>query len=153
MKNYLLTLAVLASGFSVFAQDTTDVKNTSTGKEIILVSYDDPFKSVDNSVVKTEAQFADGHQKCMLYINKAFKFSDDILAHAPVNIKMVAKFIVEKDGRLTNVQVERDAKYDTGKQLIRILNAMPKWDPARDKNGYPVRSQFTLPVTLYVTKE
>lgn len=152
MTKFLMSLTVFAVGLPVFSQDTTDVKITSTGEELQLITYSDPFQSIDNSAVKREASFPDGHQKCMLYINKAFKFSDDVLAQAPVNIKMVAKFVVEKDGTLTNIQVERDARFDTGKQLIRILAAMPKWNPARDKDENPVRSQFVLPVSLYVSK-
>lgn len=148
----MMSLAALAVGLPVFSQDTTDVRITNSGQELQLISYADPLEGIDSSVIKSEASFPDGHQKCMLYINRAFKFDDAVMAQAPVNIKMVAKFVVEKDGRLTNIQVDRDARFDTGKQLIRILAAMPKWNPARDKDENPVRSEFVLPVSLYVSK-
>jgi hypothetical protein len=140
------SLIALSVGLSVFSQTHVPV----THDEIIKVAAAD---FPDNSDVVTTAEFPGGMQKCMQFVNKSFKVPEDLKMEAPANIRMVARFVVETDGSLTNIQVFRDNQWSTGKQLIRILHAMPKWTPAMDKEGNPVRSEFTLPVTLYVSAE
>ncbi len=64
-------------------------------------------------------------------------------------IQVIVKFIVEKDGSLTDITVLRDPGYGAGKEAVRVLQNMPKWKPAV-QNGKNVRSQFTLPITIQV---
>ncbi|MCC9044080.1 energy transducer TonB [Myroides sp. M-43] len=64
-------------------------------------------------------------------------------------IKVIMSFIVEKDGSLTDIKVMRDPGYGVSKEAIRVLKTMSKWKPAMN-NDKPVRSQFTLPITIRV---
>jgi protein TonB len=57
-------------------------------------------------------------------------------------------FIVEKDGRLTNIQVENDRMgFGTGEEAIRLMKTSPKWSPGI-LNGLPVRVKYTQPIKL-----
>jgi hypothetical protein len=89
--------------------------------------------------------------------------------------RVLVQFVVEKDGSITNISKLRgpgkelsqvdvvaykeknpDATeqpkegQDLGELLyeeaVRVLNLMPKWEPARDKDDNIVRSRFILPV-------
>ncbi|HSD13344.1 MAG TPA: energy transducer TonB [Flavobacterium sp.] len=62
-------------------------------------------------------------------------------------LKFILSFVVEKDGSFTDVKVLRDPGYGVGKLATKVLMDMPKWKPAI-QNGRPVRSQFTLPITI-----
>ena len=62
-------------------------------------------------------------------------------------LKIMVQFIVEENGALTEVRVLRDPGYGVGKEALRVLREMPKWQPAK-QNGKPVRSQFTLPIVV-----
>ena len=64
-------------------------------------------------------------------------------------IRVIVQFIVERDGSLTDIKVVRDPGYGAGKEAVRVLKGMPKWQPAV-QNGRQVRSQFTLPITIQV---
>ncbi|MBW3518119.1 energy transducer TonB [Flavobacterium sp. NKUCC04_CG] len=64
-------------------------------------------------------------------------------------IQVIVKFIVEKDGSLSDIVVLRDPGYGAGKEALRVLSAMPKWKAAV-QNNRKVRSQFTLPITIQV---
>lgn len=66
-------------------------------------------------------------------------------------IRVMLSFVVEKDGSFTDVKVLRDPGYGAGKEAIRVLKSMPNWKPAI-QNGRPVRSQFTLPITIQVAQ-
>lgn len=57
---------------------------------------------------------------------------------------VVVKFVVEKDGSITNIQIVRDIGGGCGNEVVRIIGLMPKWKPGK-KNGLPVRSWQTFP--------
>jgi len=62
--------------------------------------------------------------------------------------RTVCRFIVDKDGTVTQVKVVRssgDASLDA--EALRVLRAMPKWSPGK-KKGKPVRVKYTTPVNF-----
>jgi len=69
------------------------------------------------------------------------KFSDS------KEIKMRATFIVEKDGSLTNIKIVESNEPSLNKEAIRVIESLSNWNPATE-NGKPVRSNFTLPITI-----
>jgi beta-lactamase regulating signal transducer with metallopeptidase domain len=65
------------------------------------------------------------------------------------NGRVYIKFMVEKDGSLSEFEILRDMGFGTGEEAIRVLKLSPKWIPGKDKNE-PVRVQYSLPITLQV---
>ena len=61
--------------------------------------------------------------------------------------KVFVKFIIEKDGRVTNAQVLRPGYPDIDKEAIQIIESMPRWNPGKHK-GKPVRVSYVLPVNF-----
>ncbi len=64
-------------------------------------------------------------------------------------IQVIVKFIVEKDGSLSDIVILRDPGYGAGREALRVLSTMPKWKAAI-QNNRKVRSQFTLPIAIQV---
>lgn len=66
---------------------------------------------------------------------------------------VVIRFIVEKDGSLTEMEVVRDPGAGLGKEALRVVNLMnkmeAKWTPGK-QNARPVRVRFNLPVKFYL---
>ncbi len=58
---------------------------------------------------------------------------------------VVIRFVVEKDGSISNVSIAREIGGGCGDEAARVVKMMPKWNPAK-KSGKEVRSEFTLPV-------
>lgn len=62
---------------------------------------------------------------------------------------VVASFVIEKDGSISNPQIVKDAGGGTGLEVLRIINALYKsgikWIPGK-REGKPVRAQFNLPI-------
>jgi len=56
-------------------------------------------------------------------------------------------FIVEKDGSISNVKVQRGIGNPCDLESLRVIQAMPKWTPGT-QNGKPVRVQFTVPISF-----
>ncbi|MEH0158249.1 TonB family protein [Limibacter armeniacum] len=59
--------------------------------------------------------------------------------------KVYVQFIVDKDGRLTDLQVVRGIHEDCDAEAIRVLKKAPKWIPAKQR-GRPVRQRMVLPI-------
>jgi TonB family protein len=58
--------------------------------------------------------------------------------------RVVVKFIVEKDGSISNVEVDRSVDPDLDNEAMRVVKAMPKWIPGQI-NGKAVKVECSLP--------
>ncbi|RZJ67053.1 MAG: hypothetical protein EOO50_07255 [Flavobacterium sp.] len=61
--------------------------------------------------------------------------------------KILASFIVEKDGSLGDIKIVRDIGAGSAAETIRVLKESPKWNPGK-MNGKEVRCAFMLPITI-----
>ena len=66
-------------------------------------------------------------------------------------IKIIATFIVEEDGSLTNIKIIESNEPTLNREVVRVIKSMPKWKPATE-NGVPVRSDFKLPIKIKINK-
>jgi len=61
--------------------------------------------------------------------------------------RVFVRFVIEKDGRVTDTKVMRTPSAAMGDEALRVVNMLPKWSPGL-KDGKPVRTMFTLPVNF-----
>jgi TonB family protein len=61
--------------------------------------------------------------------------------------RVFLQFIVEKDGSITNVKVDKGVSSTIDKEAIRVVQKMPKWNPGQVK-GRNVRSKFRIPINF-----
>ena len=59
--------------------------------------------------------------------------------------RVVVKFVVERDGSVSNIEVLSSPERVLSEAVIAAIKRAPKWTPAKNR-GIPVRSWFTLPV-------
>lgn len=107
------------------------------------------FSEDDNKIhnfVQQKAEPMDGMQS--FYKSFIRKFNAPEISSGVNQIKVTLKFVVEKDGSFTDIQIINDQN-GAGKEAIRVLKSLPKWKPAQ-QNGKTVRSSFTLPITVKV---
>ena len=65
--------------------------------------------------------------------------------------KVIVAFIVEKDGKVSNVQVVRGVHESLNEEALRVFNKMPAWKPAKI-NGENVRYRFTCPLMFNIER-
>ncbi len=70
-----------------------------------------------------------------------------VAAEEGVQGKVIVEFVVSKTGAFENVRVLRGRHAALDKEALRVVKAMPKWNPGRN-NGNPVKVTYTLPVTF-----
>ena len=98
-------------------------------------------------VVETMPEFPGGAQAMMKYIGENIKYPV-IAQENGIQGRVICQFVVEKDGKVTDIQVVRssgDASLD--KEAVRVINSMPKWKPGKQR-GKPVRVKYTIPVAF-----
>ena len=78
------------------------------------------------------------------------KFLFENLEYPPIHGSfqgvVILEFVVETDGSITSVNVLRSLHKILDEEAIRVVKAMPKWNPAQD-DGQPCRSYYQLPIT------
>ena len=95
-------------------------------------------------VVEVMPQYPGGQIAMLKYIMENIKYPKQIMEEG-IQGRVTVSFIVEKDGRVSNVRLLRSVQPLLDKEAIRVVKSMPKWSPGKQK-GKPVRVRFNLPV-------
>jgi len=61
--------------------------------------------------------------------------------------RVTLQFVVERDGRVSNIQVLGAPDRSLGEEALRVVATSPRWTPG-DNRGEPARVIFTLPVVF-----
>ena len=97
-------------------------------------------------VVEQMPQFPGGPSALMQFLSQNVKYPAE--AHkAGVEGRVIATFIVEKDGSITNARIARSVHPSLDAEALRVIGSMPNWMPGM-QNGEPVRVKYTVPITF-----
>jgi protein TonB len=61
--------------------------------------------------------------------------------------RVIVSFVIEKDGSLSNIVVERGAGYGMDQEAVRVLKLAKAWKPGI-QNGQPVRVRYMVPINF-----
>ncbi len=61
--------------------------------------------------------------------------------------KVYLQFVVEKNGSISNILIQRSVDPELSKEAIRVLELSPSWNPGKI-NGSPVRVRVNFPITF-----
>lgn len=70
----------------------------------------------------------------------------------PGNYTINVKFIVRKDGTVSDIKALNDPGYGLAESAVKAVSTGPKWKPGL-QNGKPVNSYHTQPVTVVIQKQ
>ena len=66
--------------------------------------------------------------------------------------QVLVSFIIEKDGSVTNVEVERGIDELLDDEAVRVISISPKWIPGKIR-GEKVRTRMVLPVEFRLSSK
>jgi hypothetical protein len=138
----LLSLSCLFSISTLFAQ--VDVI-TGGVPEPMLVSVAPPDSIVN--FPDTEAEYPGGPDSLAEFIFLNFILPNDTMDVEFNDERVYLSFIVEKDGSLSNIVVEKGVNDVYDSICVAVVKIMPNWIPAQ-KNGVAVRSLMRLPISI-----
>lgn len=85
-----------------------------------------------------------GEEALFAYIRSNVKYPRESIEINSQGI-VYTTFVVERDGRLTDISILRGVDVFLDKEALRVVSQMPKWKPGYQR-GKAVRVQFTLPI-------
>ena len=97
-------------------------------------------------VVEQMPSFPGGISGLMTYLNQNIRYPAEA-QEICVQGRVVVRFVVEKDGHISDVTVLRSVEPSLDKEAIRVVKNMPRWTPGK-QGGEPVRVRFTVPVSF-----
>lgn len=97
-------------------------------------------------VVEQMPSFPGGDAALMQFLSSHIKYPV-VAEENGIQGRVIATFVVERDGSITDVKVVKSVDPSLDKEAIRVLKSMPKWIPGK-QNGSAVRVKYTVPVTF-----
>lgn len=173
VSKYLLTAplcAFLVLGNTTLQASSTDIMGIGTEKDIIpeklqisvadvptnskasnseqvpALRKDKPFTVVDEM-----PRYQGGENAMINYISTNLKYPKGA-QNSGIQGRIIVRFVVEKDGSITDVKVIRGLDPACDAEAIRVVKEMPKWTPGKQR-GVAVPVFFTLPIVYRLTKD
>ena len=97
-------------------------------------------------VVENMPQFPGGDFGLMKYIQKHVKYPA-IAKEYNITGKVYVSFIVDRQGKVTNVKLVRGVDKNLDAEAMRVVKSLPRYTPGRQR-GKAVRVMFTIPINF-----
>jgi protein TonB len=94
--------------------------------------------------VEDQPSFPGGDEARIKYLQENIKYPE-MAKESGIQGTVYVTFVVEKDGRITNVKVLRGIGGGCDEEAVRIIKNMPRWKPGKQR-GRAVRAQFNMPI-------
>ena len=96
--------------------------------------------------VEQMPEYPGGMQAMIEFLQTNMKYPEDA-AKQKVEGRVMVQFVVETDGSVTDVHVAKQVFPSLDAEAIRVVQAMPKWTPGKEK-GRVVRVKYNLPIVF-----
>lgn len=110
-----------------------DMGNTEEAEEVQIFT-----------VVESMPSFPGGEEARITYLNENIKYPQ-MARESGIQGRVFVTFVVERDGRVTDVKVLRGIGGGCDEEAVRVIQNMPRWEPGKQR-GKPVRVQFNMPI-------
>ena len=97
-------------------------------------------KKYTYTVQEEPPQFKGGQAEWGQFIASETKYPS-VLSSEGISGKVFASFVIDMDGRITDIKIERSVHDLLDKEAIRVLQTAPRWIPGKQK-GIPVRVKY-----------
>ncbi len=97
-------------------------------------------------VVEDEPAYPGGEAEMQKFIKSNIKYPEMSIQMGDQG-KVYVRFVVEKDGSISNVSIARSVTPELDKEAIRVVRMMPSWSPGKQR-GRPVRTNVVIPIVF-----
>jgi protein TonB len=92
-----------------------------------------------------------GEEAWAKFLNKNLRFPSAAREDG-VSGRVTLSFVIEKDGQLSNIAVERPAGHGFDEEALRVLKLAKAWKPGK-QNGQAVRVKYYIPINFQLANE
>jgi len=95
-------------------------------------------------IVEVNPEFPGGEEARLKFLRDNIAYPK-VAMEAGIEGTVTLSFVVEPDGRITNVEVLRGRAPSLDEEAVRVAKKMPKWTPGKQR-GRAVRARFRMPI-------
>ncbi|WP_158561181.1 M56 family metallopeptidase [Emticicia sp. C21] len=125
------------------------------GDEVVIAETKPAEKTPDIEEVFTSVEesptFPGGVKELFKFIGRNLKYPV-AAQRAKVSGKVFVKFVVRKDGSISDFNILKGIGFGCDEETIRVISQLPKWSPGR-QNGRAVNVHFTMPVNFVLDEK
>lgn len=125
----------------------TDETKADTPETNTAVGTFEPVQGDVFDVVEEMPQYPGGPQALFEFLSNNVKYPEEA-EKAGIQGRVIATFVVEKDGSVSNAKVVKSVDPLLDAEALRVISAMPKWKPGK-QNGKVVRVKYTVPLSFH----
>lgn len=139
------------------ARYTSDKFSISTDESLLILLEglstlgDKPENDSIYQIVDEMPQYPGGEKAMMEYVAKNVKYPQEA-KDKEIQGRVFVSFVVEKDGSVDEVKVMRSIGGGCDDEAVRVVKAMPKWEPGK-QDGKPVRVSYMMPINFKLTDD
>ena len=127
----------------------SDMEAVEDEEDITLeAAKPDDEEAVSFRVVQDLPQFPGGPTEFMKWLTRNLKYPKSV-EELKQQGEVIAEFIVNKDGSITDVKVVKSFHPLCGREVLRVLRMMPRWT-AGIQDGEPCRTKVSIPVVFHL---
>ena len=106
----------------------------------------DPNNPLNFHIVEDLPKYPGGAVEFMKWLTLNLQYPA-IARSRKIQGKVVAVFYVEKDGRITGINVTKSLSPECDREALRVLHKMPNWEPGI-QNDQPCRTKVSIPIVF-----
>ena len=142
LTNNELKLAPITSNSGIIGTGLLSSNTTNTSSGSVTGISNETFRA---TVLDVQPTYPGGIKRFYQFVGDNFNRDRD---YEGTTVRVNVAFVIEKSGLMTEIKVLENTNSDVSEEAIRVLKSLKtKWTPGI-KNGQPVRTQFTLPITV-----
>jgi len=138
LQKTIILLVLVIITLQVNAQNTA----TSDCAEVNSIKVSE----LENKI-NSQAQFPGGLKELAKYLTKNIKYPRNSRTSSSRG-KVIVCFTIEKDGKISNVQIVKGVNKILNKEAKRVVSNMPNWKPALE-NGIAVNTKLNIPIVFF----
>lgn len=120
-----------------------DIADLREHKQIV---QEEPVEEKPINFAEVMPKFPGGEEAMQKYIYDNLKYPV-VAQESGVQGRVTLRFVVTKDGSISDVQVVRGIDPSCDREALRVVKSMPRWLPGQ-QNGKNVPVYFTLPIVF-----
>jgi len=122
-----------------FFRDTNSVLDPGAGGDSLIIDF-----------IEQMPTFPGGSEKLLKFISKNIIYPEKA-KNEKIEGRVICKFIVNRDGSVSDILVVKSLDLSCDAEAIRVLNLLPKFIPGM-QDKIPVRVWYRLPVIFKLKK-
>lgn len=125
------------------------VNKTANPLSQVNIKADESGQVYDFVSLESQPTFQGGMNQFYAYVQRSIKYPQEARDNK-IQGKVFLSFVVETDGALSDIKVERRLGGGTDEEAVRVLEESPKWVPGV-QNGQRVRVKYNIPISFSLT--